>query len=190
MTVAESDGTVPTAEHTKMPPLTLEATGTTGTSGTERREPTTSSAPERERSEDSSAPEPTQRDSAGDAGSEFSPAPRTSASRSTTPQDRSREQPGERPPEGRETAQLYPDLTVKTLAPTVDVTHREQRRDITHRSEPDRQSAGATRGGLDELVSGDGPERSKYPSDVDRIVEKLYREIERKSRIERERRGL
>ncbi|PSQ19187.1 hypothetical protein BRD00_02785 [Halobacteriales archaeon QS_8_69_26] len=44
--------------------------------------------------------------------------------------------------------------------------------------------------GVDELLSPEGPELLAYDADVDRVVDRLYRELERKMRIERERRGL
>jgi hypothetical protein len=99
------------------------------------------------------------------------------------------------PPEGRETAQLYPDLTVKTLAPRIDVTRREETRDVTHRAtrtggQRRERGGGADPGELADLYASGERGRARYPSDVGRVVEKLYREIERKTRIERERRGL
>lgn len=98
------------------------------------------------------------------------------------------------PPEGREAATMYPELTVKTLAPRIDVTRRaESRRDITHRSQdqlgqsgrPEQESLGTADLGGREGLSG-----SPDAADIDRMADRLYRELERKRRIERERRGL
>ncbi|PSP60053.1 hypothetical protein BRC73_04130 [Halobacteriales archaeon QH_7_66_37] len=92
---------------------------------------------------------------------------------------------------GRETASLYPDLTVKTLAPRIDATQREEStRDVTRRSREQERGAGEREQDLEELLSGSGIDASPSSTQVDRLVEKLYRKLERKMRIERERRGL
>lgn len=98
---------------------------------------------------------------------------------------------GSSPPEGRPSSELYPDLTVKTLAPKIDATRREETsadRDITHREPTQRGPERRTeRAESRRVSSSDVPGR---PADVDRMVEQLRREMERKMRIERERRGL
>lgn len=114
------------------------------------------------------------------------------------PGGHSERQAGDRasPPEGSATATRYPDLTVKTLAPRIDVTRREETtRDITHTgrtpSDPPEQRSGEA-AALDSLfraVEGGGGQ-SRPPAAVDQVVERLYRRIERKRRVERERRGL
>lgn len=97
------------------------------------------------------------------------------------------------PPSGRDAAVRYPGFTFKTLAPRIDVTERAdpEPRDVTYR-----ESSGAGRDltttstAVEDLLSGGDLERSRYPSDIDGLIEKLHRDIERKRRIERERRGL
>jgi len=196
ISVGESDTTVPT----DMPSLTVESTETTQTVSEGRATRSSSSSTSTSSTQSSSSE---QRQSTASQSSE--PSTAGAAQRESAPSERARQAPRreataqsqdapsgrtETPPTGRETATLYPDLTVKTLAPRIDVT----RRDITHRDTGQggqgSQSRGTERAGVDEIVSAGGPERSPYPSDIDRVVEKLYREIERKSRIERERRGL
>jgi len=97
------------------------------------------------------------------------------------------------PPEGRETSTLYPDLTVKTLAPRIDATQREEpTRDITQRTHEQERGPGGREQDLplEEMLSGSGIDPSPSSAQIDRLVEKLHRKLERKMRIERERRGL
>ena len=102
----------------------------------------------------------------------------------------------ERPPKGRDTATRYPELTVKTLAPRIDATRREDTpRDITHTDRThsatrERQTKqGVDLDSLFSAVEG-GSGGSRPPAAADQVVERLYRKIERKRRVERERRGL
>lgn len=97
------------------------------------------------------------------------------------------------PPSGRDASRTYPEFTFKTLAPRIDVTRREDpdRRDVTYReSGGDRSERTTQDADLAGLLAGGDPTSSKYPSDVGRLVEKLHREMERKRRMDRERRGL
>ena len=102
---------------------------------------------------------------------------------------RGREEP---PPSGRDASTVYPDFTFRTLAPRVDATRTEtaERRDVTYRDDGRAGESTADRADVAELLSAGELERSTYPADVDRLVEKLQRDIERKRRIDRERRGL
>lgn len=94
------------------------------------------------------------------------------------------------PPEGRDTATMYPELTVKTLAPRIDATRQaESRTDITY-VDSDHSSRGGSESATVDNIVAENLSRETQPADVTRIVERVYREIERKRRIERERRGL
>jgi len=91
----------------------------------------------------------------------------------------------ETPPQGYDASVRYPDLTLKTLAPRIDATRREEpSRDITHvdssRRSRERTVVEAATDTLDD----------SRRTDVGRVVERVHRELERKRRIERERRGL
>jgi serine/arginine repetitive matrix protein 2 len=81
------------------------------------------------------------------------------------------------------------DLTVRTLAPRIDATRRgDGPRDITH---TDRRGAGPAAEPLDaESLFRAASSGERAPADIDQVVERLYRRIERRMRIERERRGL
>lgn len=96
-----------------------------------------------------------------------------------------------------------PDLDLHRPAPTVDATRGEEvarqeppERDTEPRS--DQRSGTRPKGdvgteaerAIEETFLGSGSEPSVYSADVDRIVDRLYREVERKMQIERERRGL
>ncbi|MEF8776732.1 MAG: hypothetical protein V5A43_09565 [Haloarculaceae archaeon] len=96
-----------------------------------------------------------------------------------------------------------PDLDLHRPAPTVDATRGEE---IARQGPPeretgpraDRRSGDREEGGggteaeraIEETFLGNRSEPSVYSADVDRIVDRLYREVERKMQIERERRGL
>ena len=96
------------------------------------------------------------------------------------------------PPSGRDASTVYPEFTFRTLAPRIDATRVEtsERRDVTYRDDGRRSEPAADRADVADLLSAGELERSTYPADVDRLVEKLQRDIERKRRIDRERRGL
>ena len=96
------------------------------------------------------------------------------------------------PPSGRDASTVYPEFTFRTLAPRIDATRVEtsERRDVTYRDDGRRSEPAADRADIADLPSAGELERSTYPVDVDRLVEKLQRDIERKRRIDRERRGL
>jgi hypothetical protein len=101
----------------------------------------------------------------------------------------------------------FPSLDVKQPAPTVDATPRAGRPERRGQQSPDQRPPPREDWPSDR---GDGDERREDPprravqdaffdqgselmasdAEVDRVVEKLYREVERKMRIERERRGL
>jgi len=164
-----------------MPSLTLQAAGTGQPESGEQREP---SPPEPEprqerdgRREETEGAGRTERRGGGPAAGRL--GERTRAGR------------GLSPPAGRDTPTLYPDLTVKTLAPRIDATRREEgRRDVTQRAREEEQGPSGRERDLDDLLSGGGIDAGPSPAQIDRLVEKLHREIERKMRIERERRGL
>lgn len=85
---------------------------------------------------------------------------------------------------------MYPELTVKTLAPRIDATRQaESRTDITY-VDSDHSSRGGSESATVDNIVAENLSRETQPADVTRIVERVYREIERKRRIERERRGL
>lgn len=92
---------------------------------------------------------------------------------------------------GRREERVESDLTMNSLAPQVDATTREGGpRDITYR-ERESTSPGRGRESVDpeslfRAVEGKG----RPPAGLDQVVERLYREMERRRRIERERRGL
>lgn len=88
---------------------------------------------------------------------------------------------------------MYPEFTFKELAPRIDVTRREAptRRDVSRReSGGDRRDRTGGRLDVEDLLDSADLGRSEYPADVGRLVEKLHRDLERRRRIERERRGL
>jgi hypothetical protein len=82
----------------------------------------------------------------------------------------------------------------------VDVTHREtadgprydQRagRDERGRASEPRRAADGIERAVEDAFFGQGSDLSAYDAEIDRVVDRLYREVERKMRIERERRGL
>ncbi|PSP27174.1 hypothetical protein BRC65_07205 [Halobacteriales archaeon QH_2_65_14] len=185
--------TIPPGESTQMPSLTLRtptvtesASGDPGTSGSSG-----SSSQERSRSRETSKTRSRARDSRT---SESQPRQSERRLAGSTSGERDGGPDSSRPPKGRDTSTMYPELTVKTLAPRIDVTRREEtRRDVTHRpAEGDRggRDPASSAEGLADVVSGRNPTGGTQPADVNRMVERLYREIERKRRIERERRGL
>jgi hypothetical protein len=97
--------------------------------------------------------------------------------------------------QGVEAADRFPDLDVKRPAPTVDVTSRSRRDGPDERPPPgdgDRGSASTERGerAVEEAFFGNGPDPLASDAEVDRVVDRIYRKVERKMRIERERRGL
>jgi hypothetical protein len=143
----------------------------------------------------------TERGSAGatDRGS-VSPAPggdrrggvdRRSESGSAPRRDATRG-PEASPPSGQDASTVYPEFTFRTLAPRIDATRVEtsERRDVTYRDDGRRSDPAADRADVADLLSAGELEQSTYPVDVDRLVEKLQRDIERKRRIDRERQGL
>ncbi len=91
----------------------------------------------------------------------------------------------------------FPDLDIRRPAPTVDATRRDE---VTRAPADDRRperEADRSRdtdhemeGAIEEVFSRHGSDLTAYNSEVDRVVDRLYREVERKMRIERERRGL
>jgi len=92
----------------------------------------------------------------------------------------------------------FPDLHVKQPAPRVDATHREARSGPRYEQRPgeSERRADESRGtdpverAVEDAFFGQGSDLSAYDAEVDRVVDRLYREVERKMRIERERRGL
>ncbi len=94
----------------------------------------------------------------------------------------------------------FPDMHVKRPAPRVDATHRESTPGRRHeqragesvpgRDDESRRGGDAVERAVEEAFFGQGSGLSAYDSDIDRVVNRLYREVERKMRIERERRGL
>jgi len=207
MTVGAGGRTTDAGEQTEMPSLTLQrpAGGAAEQGGQSRSSQPSSTDRSGGRSDTAGSAEPASRSSQSQDIS-GTPAPSVRADRpggavpGTSRGARSAASGGtrddvghgSRPPEGRETAPLYPDLTVKRLAPRIDVTRRETRQDITHRStgggrDPEH---GGDATDLADRFAGGGRRREPRSGDINHVVEKLYREIERKRRIERERRGL
>jgi len=189
MQTESSDRTVRSGGTTEMPSLTLQAaeTGEVGSSSQEQPGPSPSEPePQRERTERPQGGSGSGvADSTGSTGSDL---PERTTSRRGGQSQTGR---GRAPPEGRETATLYPDLTVKTLAPRIDVTRREEpEREVTHRSREQGRGGGSGGPDVDEFLPGSGMDAGPSNAEMDRLVEKLHREIERKMRIERERRGL
>lgn len=97
-------------------------------------------------------------------------------------------------PDEVETEKMYPDFTFKRLAPQVDATPSEpEPRDITYR-EPERSAPDRPRETGFERADVSGMEERAgdfgHSADLDRMIEKLQRQIERRRRIDRERRGL
>lgn len=99
----------------------------------------------------------------------------------------------------------YPDLDIRQPAPRVDATRREQS-GPRYETSPDASASGRTRDhtrGREQGRNGEGIDRaieeaffgqrsdlSAHSAEIDRVVERLYREVERRMEIERERRGL
>lgn len=94
------------------------------------------------------------------------------------------------------TTDEFPDLDVKRSAPRVDATREESteqvRADRDRRPGPERPPRGPEEAeqAIQEVFFESGTGLSPHNSAVDRIVDKLYREVERRIEIERERRGL
>ena len=94
----------------------------------------------------------------------------------------------------------FPDMHVKQPAPRVDATHREASTGPSYEQRPGEngpdRGARAPRGtdaveqAVESAFFGQGSDLSAYDAEVDRVVDRLYREVERRMRIERERRGL
>jgi hypothetical protein len=83
---------------------------------------------------------------------------------------------------------------VKRSAPRVDATREEstERVRADRQPEPERAPRGPEEAerAIQEVFFESGTGLSPHNSAVDRIVDKLYREVERRIEIERERRGL
>lgn len=183
-----------------MPSLTLQSTGTqrvAGSTGTQRAAGSTGTqradrAADTERSGAGTAAGSNQGRQTG--GTQRS-GPRTDharrVERSLEPEPDRTQHTGDGRAETRDDA-AKTDLTVKTLAPRVDATRREDSpRDITHTGQANRnpQSAGESVD-VESLFRAAEGGSDRPPAAVDQLVERLYRRIERKMRIERERRGL
>lgn len=88
----------------------------------------------------------------------------------------------------------FPDLDLKRPAPRVDATRQETDEQVREPrpAEPDRSSdlPDDAERAIREAFFEPGAELSAHSSEVDRVVDKLYREVERRMQIERERRGL
>ncbi|MEF8851050.1 MAG: hypothetical protein V5A44_03445 [Haloarculaceae archaeon] len=82
----------------------------------------------------------------------------------------------------------------------MDATHREARSGPRYgqraaeggpgRDDQPRRDTDDVERAVEAAFFGRGTGLSAYDSEIDRVVERLYREVERKMRIERERRGL
>jgi hypothetical protein len=171
-----------------MPSLTLQSTGAGGdrpsrtqqaSAGTESAERERDRSRSRETAGDETSKEQGPRDHTRRVGQSLEPG----AERG----DRAGREQGDRQREER----VESDLTMNSLAPQVDATARRgEPRDITYREresvrrEQERESVDAE--SLFRAVEGQG----RPPAGLDRVVERLYREMERRRRIERERRGL
>jgi len=170
-----------------MPPLTLQSTGAGGDRpGGTRQASAGAESAERERDRSRG------RESAGDeTGQKRGPRDHTRrVGESLEPGGRGDQAGRERPDRQRE-ERVESDLTMNSPAPQVDATTRGGGpRDITYR---ERESTGAGR--KQESVDAESLLRAverdgRPPAGLDQVVERLYREIERRRRIERERRGL
>lgn len=88
----------------------------------------------------------------------------------------------------------FPDLDVKRSAPRVDATRAESGDRPRTDSQPEPQGPpdrpNEAEQAIQEVFFESGTGLSPHNSAVDRIVDKLYREVERRIEIERERRGL
>lgn len=186
---------VETVDSRAMPSMTLRATWSQSPTGERAHgEPTTGTSSET----GGRGEQPSSGRSAGRAGP---PVGRPVSERAVrrpewagTPQSGARQSGrGATPPVGRDASTLYPEFTFKTLAPRIDVTRPEDpdRRDITYRdTREDRREPTEARVDVEDLFGATPLERSTYPSDIRGLVEKLRRDMDRRRRIERERRGL
>ena len=96
--------------------------------------------------------------------------------------------PRRRTPPGR-----YADFSFPSLAPRVDMTTSDEsgRGPTAERGVvEDRREPGPPSGGIEDLLSTDELERATEPAEVDSLVARLQRGLDRKRRMDRERRGL
>jgi serine/arginine repetitive matrix protein 2 len=88
----------------------------------------------------------------------------------------------------------FPTMDVKRSPARIDREREEsgERAQPDRSPEPERQSDGPARAeeAIQEVFFESGTGLSSHSSEVDRLVEKLYRKVERRMQIERERRGL
>ncbi len=171
-----------------MPSLTLQSTGAGGdrpsrtqqaSAGTESAERERDRSRSRETAGDETSKEQGPRDHTRRVGQSLEPG----AER----RDRAEREQGDRQREER----VESDLTMNSLAPQVDATARRgEPRDITYREResvrPGQERESVDAESLFRAVEGQG----RPPAGLDRVVERLYRKMERRRRIERERRGL
>jgi hypothetical protein len=171
-----------------MPSLTLQSTGAGGDRQGETQQASagTESA-ERERDRSRS------RETAGDETSkEQGPRDHTRrVEQSLEPGAERRDRAGREQRDRQREERVESDFTMNSLAPQVDATARRgEPRDITYREResvrPGQERESVDAESLFRAVEGQG----RPPAGLDRVVERLYREMERRRRIERERRGL
>lgn len=97
----------------------------------------------------------------------------------------------------------YPDLDIRRPAPRVDATAGETQSGPRYERRPGDGGQGArqasdgvrpTGGGVERAVEEalfrEGSDLSAHNAELDRVVDRLYRQVERRMEIERERRGL
>jgi hypothetical protein len=97
----------------------------------------------------------------------------------------------------------YPDLDIRRPAPRVDATRGEHQSGPRDERRPEESGQGTRRessgvrptGGdlgraVEEALFRGGSDLSAHNTELDRVVDRLYRQVERRMEIERERRGL
>jgi hypothetical protein len=97
----------------------------------------------------------------------------------------------------------YPDLDIRRPAPRVDATRGESQAGPRYERRPEESGQGTRResggvrptgGGVERAVEEalfrEGSDLSAHNAELDRVVDRLYRQVERRMEIERERRGL
>jgi|GEM_PF-2545101 len=97
----------------------------------------------------------------------------------------------------------YPDLDIRQPAPRVDATRGESQAGPRYERRPEesgqrtrhesggvRPTSGGVERAVEEALFREGSDLSAHNAELDRVVDRLYRQVERRMEIERERRGL